>query len=152
MMLLSGLLTTPGPASLGDEAAGRLSGDIDVDVPGEVYGVQTVGSWRDGSRAGTYRVVTLRGGLDHVQTVVVIQWMEQGLGQAVPSVVAARRVEVLDDLGPIAVVAIQAMAVPNGLHLSIQVRNAVSGEEGSVEAFAGAPGRLTSEYASANKR
>jgi hypothetical protein len=147
-VLVSGLLAAPAPghASSGDEPGS--TGELDIGVPGEVYEVRTLGTWRDGARAGTYRVVTLRGGLDHVRTDVLIQWMEQGLGEAVPSVVATQRVELLDDLGPITVPAVRETApAPNQLHVSIQTRHRVSGEEGNVEAVAGPPGQLTSEFA-----
>jgi hypothetical protein len=152
VMLLSGLVAVAAAsrACLGDEAASRSSGGIDV--PGEVHEVRTLGSWRDGTRAGTYRVVTLRGGFDRVQTVVTIEWMEQGLDQGVPSVVAARQIELLGDLGPITVSAVQQTTAPNKLNVSIQVRNVVSGEEGNVEAVAGRPGQLTATYTPAGKR
>jgi hypothetical protein len=151
-MLVSGLLAVSAPlrASSGHEAASSSSGGIEV--PGEVYEVRTLGAWRDGSRAGTYRVVTLRGGFDHIQTVVIVQWLEQALDQGVPAVVAARRIELLDDLGPITVAAVQQTTAPNRLNVSIQVRNVVSGEEGNVEAVAGRPGQLTANYTPTRKR
>ena len=151
---MSGLLAAaaPGPASSGDEAASGWNGDGDISLPGEVYEVRTLGAWRDGNRAGTYRVVTLRGGYDRVQTVVVVQWMAQELDQEAPSVVAARRVELLDDLGPITVAAVQATEAPNELKVSIRVRNTVSREEGEVHAVAGLPGQLTAEYAPTSRR
>jgi hypothetical protein len=154
VMLVSGLLaaSAPGEANSDDEAARGSSGELDIGLPGEVYEVRTLGAWRDGSRAGTYRVVTLRGGFDRVQTVVTIQWMEQGLDEEVPSVVAARRVELLDDLGPITVSAVRATAKPNELSLSIPVRNVVSGEAGNVQAVAVLPGQLTADYTAMSKR
>lgn len=153
-MLVTGLLVASVPSwtTSGGQATSRFSDRVDIAVPGEVYEVRTLGAWRDGSRAGTYRIVTLRGGFDHIQTVVMIQWMEQGLDQGAPSVVAARRVELLDDLGPIAVLAVRETTVPDGLNLSIQVRNTVTGEEGDVEAVAGPPGQLTATYTPAGRR
>jgi hypothetical protein len=160
-LLLSGLLaaTACGRASPGEEAVSQSRGEIDidvpdevVDVPGDVHEVRSLGAWRDGNRAGTYRVVTLRGGVDHIRTVVIVQWMEQAFGQGMPSVVAARRVELLDDLGPITVPSIRQRPSPDGLTVSIQVRNIVSGEEGAVEAVAGPPGQLTAEYTATGKR
>lgn len=152
-LLLSGLVAVPAGsrASSGDEAA-RRSSDVDVDVPGEVYQVRTLGSWREGDRAGTYRVVTLRGGFDRVQTVVMIQWMAQGLDQGVPGVVASRRVELLDDLGPVTVSAVRETAGPNGLDVAIRVTNVVSGERGDIEAAAGPPGQLMTKYIPTSKR
>jgi hypothetical protein len=141
-----------GPAISGAEAVSGWSDEGDIRLPGEVYEVRTLGAWRDGNRAGPYRVVTLRGGFDRVQTVVMIQWMEQRLDQQAPSVVAVRRVELLDDLGPITVSAVQATEAPNGLNLSIRVKNIVSGEEGDVRAVAARPGQLTAEYTPMNRR
>lgn len=153
MILMSGLVaaSAPGCTHSNDEAASQVSGDVDVGVPGEVYEVRTLGAWRDGSRAGTYRIVTLRHGFDHVQTDVVIQWMEQGLDQEGPGVVAARRLEVLDDLGPITV-EVGEPTVSDGLSMPIHVKNVVSGEEGDVEAIVGAPGQLTAKYTPTGKR
>jgi hypothetical protein len=152
VMLLSGLMaaTAAGRPCPGVEAASGSGGD--VDVPGEVYEVRTLGSWRDGSRAGTYRVVTLRGGFDHLQTVVTIEWMEQRLDQGVPTVAAARQIELLDELGPITVSAIQQAPAPNRLSVSIHVRNIISGEEGRIEAIAGRPGQLSAKYTPTGKR
>jgi hypothetical protein len=125
-----------------DGAADRQGGDL-VGVPGNVHEVRTLGSWRDGNRAGTFRVVTLRGGFDQIQTSLIVQWMEQGLGEEAPDVVASRRVEVLEDLGPIVVLAVRETSVPDGLQLSIRYQNVVSGEESDLEVRAGAPGELT---------
>ena len=134
----------------------RLPGDSHIGLPGEVYEVRSLGSEvenEDGSsRAGTYRVVTLRVGFDHLQTVIVIQWMERGSGQEVPSVVAARRVELLDDLGPITVSPVRVTKAPNELNLSIRVENIVSGEVGEVQAVAGPPDRLTAKYTRKSRR
>jgi hypothetical protein len=126
-----------------DGAADRQGGDL-VGVPGNVHEVRTLGSWRDGNRAGTFRVVTLRGGFDQIQTSLIVQWMEQGLGEEAPDVVASRRVEVLEDLGPIVVLAVRETSVPDGLQLSIRYQNEVSGGESDLEVRAGAPGELTS--------
>jgi hypothetical protein len=126
-----------------DGAADRQGGDL-AGVPGNVHEVRTLGSWRDGNRAGTFRVVTLRGGFDQIQTSLIVQWMEQGLGEEAPDVVASRRVEVLEDLGPIVVLAVRETSVPDGLQLSIRYKNVVSGEESDLEVHAGAPGELTS--------
>jgi hypothetical protein len=126
----------------GVRVADRQDDGLDVGVPGNVYEVRTLGSWRDGKRAGAFRVVTLRGGFDHVHTSLIIQWMEQGLGEEAPDVVDERRVEGLDDLGPIVVLAVREAAAPDGLQLSIRTRNVVTGEEADVEVRAGAPGQL----------
>jgi len=125
---------------------GPATGASEVGLPGNVYEVRTLGSWRDGDRAGTFRVVTLRGGFDHVRTIIVVQWMQQGIGEEAPEVVAERRVELLDDLGPIAVVAVREVAPSDGLHLRVRTKNQVSGEEGEVEVLAHAPDRLTATY------
>jgi hypothetical protein len=139
-------VSLPAEASSGDAADSRLSADVELEVPGEVYDIRSLGAWREGRRAGTYRVVTLRGGFDRIQTVVIVQWMEQASGQDVPAVVATRRIELLDELGPITVSAVEQTSAPNELNLAIQVKNVVSGEQGSVEAVAGRPGQLTVEY------
>ena len=130
--------------------AGRA--DADIDVPGEVYQVRTLGSWRAGNHAGSYRVVTLRGGFDRAQTVVMIQWMAQGSDQGVPGVVASRRVELLDELGPVTVSAVRETRGPGGLDVSIRVSNVVSGERGDIEATAGPPGQLTAKYTPTSKQ
>jgi hypothetical protein len=152
VMLLSGLLaaTAAGRPCSGVQAASGSG--VGIDVPSEVYEVRTLGSWRDGSRAGTYRVVMLRGGFDHLQTVVTIEWMEQRLDQGVPTVAAARQIELLDELGPITVSAVQQTTAPGRLNVSIHVRNMVSGEEGEVVAVAGRPGQLSAKYTPTGKR
>ena len=111
-------------------------------MPGNVYEVRTLGSWRDGNHAGTFRIVTLRGGVDQIQTSLIIQWMEQGIGEGAPHVVDEQRVEALDGLGPITVLAMREAASSDGLHLSVRTRNVVTGEEADVEVVAGAPGQL----------
>jgi hypothetical protein len=153
-VLVFGLLAggASGCARSGDAGAGPVSGEPGSDVPGDVYEVRTLGTWREGARAGAFRVVTLRAGFDRVQTVVIVQWMEQAMGAMAPDVVAARHVALLDDLGPVAVRAVRPTPVANGLRVSILISNLVSGEQGEVEVLAGAPGELTAAYAPASAR
>lgn len=153
--LICGVLVAapaPGWASSVDEGVGRPPDALDAGVPGNVYEVRTLGSWREGNRAGAFRLVILRGGFDRLQTVVLVQWMAQALGEDAPEVVDEQRIAILDELGPTAVRTVRSTPEPNGLRLSIRIRHLVTGAEGEVDVFAGGPGQLTSKYTPTRKR
>ncbi|MFO1048238.1 MAG: hypothetical protein U1E52_10120 [Geminicoccaceae bacterium] len=115
-------------------------------VPADVVDVRTMGRWRTAGGSGTFRVVTREGGLERVQTSVAVEWLTSGLADVTPELVAAREIELLGDLGPIAVVSIDRRERPGEIEIDVAVRNQLSGEKGNVHAVAAGPGDLRAEY------
>lgn len=116
-------------------------------VPVDVVDVRTLGRWRTAAGSGTFRVVTRESGLERVQTSVAVEWLASGLADATPELVAVREIELLSDLGPIAVVSIDRRERPGEIEIDVAVRNQVSREEGTVRAVAVGPGNLRVHYA-----
>lgn len=121
----------------------------DDTVPVDVVDVRSLGRWRTDTGSGTFRVVTREGGLERVQTTVAVEWLASGLADATPELVAVREVELLGDLGPIAVVSIDRRERPGEIEIDVTVRNQVSREEGTVRAVAAGPGDLRADYVAA---
>jgi hypothetical protein len=119
--------------------------DLEIVAP-DVVDVRSLVEWRDGNRYGTYRVITRRGGIDRVQTAIVIQWLAPVMGEEWPSIVASRSVDLLEDLGPVTVAPAIYGKGPNQLTVSVEVKNTVTGEAGRVTSIARGPGQLRTEY------
>ena len=115
-------------------------------VPPDVVDVRTLGDWRTGEASGTYRVVIRREGLERIQTMISVDWIATNLADGTPTVVASRSLDLLEDLGPIAIGGIVTRAHVNGLSIMVPVTNPVTGEAGVVDGMAGAPGELTGRY------
>ena len=145
-LLLASCAHTTGPAhEPPNVAAAREIGTVAPDV----VDVRSLGEWRYGNRYGTYRVITRRGGIDRVQTAIIVEWLSQVMGEGSPAVVASRQVALLDDLGPITVAPAVYGKGPNQLTVSVEVKNTATGETGRVTSVAQAPGEMRTEYTKA---
>jgi hypothetical protein len=63
-------------------------------VPAEVETAVTGGKWKSGNATGTYRVIVMTGGFEHIVSQLQVDWIaETGNGDEPPRVVSSRMAE-----------------------------------------------------------
>ena len=69
-------------------------------LPGELRDVRTAGYWRTPEGGGTYRVIVMRGGYDHLADLLYIQWLKDPVVPGPATIVATIGVGEINDQGP----------------------------------------------------
>jgi hypothetical protein len=111
-------------------------------LPASVSLVSSGGGWVDGKETGTYRVVVVTEGWDHLQSRLYIQWLAEDDAQQKLTLVATAHVSEVR-MGVVTGANFEPGVDGNGVRLRISLLNSHSMEEREVELLLGAKGNYT---------
>jgi hypothetical protein len=109
-------------------------------LPASVSLVSSGGGWVDGKETGTYRVVVVTEGWDHLQSRLYIQWLAEDDAQQKLTLVATAHVS---EVGMGVVTGANFEPEVDGVRLRISQLNSHSMEESEMEILLGAKGNYT---------
>jgi hypothetical protein len=109
-------------------------------LPASVSLVSSGGGWVDGSQQGTYRIVAVTEGWNHLQSRLYIQWLAEDDVQQKLTVIATTHVT---EVGMGVVTGAEFEPGVDGVRLRISLLNSHSMEEREVELLLGAAGKYT---------
>jgi hypothetical protein len=109
-------------------------------LPASVSLVSSGGGWVDGNEQGTYRIVAVTEGWDHLQSRLYIQWIAEDDAQQKLKVVATTHVT---EVRMAVVTGANFEPGVDGVRLRVTLLNSHSMEEREVEVLLGAKGKYT---------
>ena len=109
-------------------------------LPPSISLVSSGGSWVDGNQQGTYRIVAVTTGWDHLQSRLYIQWIAEDDAQQKLTIAATTHVT---EIGMGVITGATFEPGVDGVRLRVSVLNSHSMEEREVELLLGAKGRYT---------
>jgi hypothetical protein len=113
-------------------------------IPFEVREVKSAGRWRatDGE-GGSYRVIALRAGDEHVVDRLYVQWIRDAAADERPHVMATLAVSEVNDAGPFTFSYVLKAEATTRLRITVNAHHSYTGERRQFVFFATTPGTVT---------
>jgi hypothetical protein len=112
-------------------------------IPADVREVKSAGRWRtaDG-QGGTYRVIALRAGDEHVVDLLYVQWIRDASADGRPRVTATLAVSEVNDAGPFTFSYTLKAEATTRLRITVNAHHSYTGERRQFVLFATTPGAV----------